>query len=112
MDAHRFFVFAVELIEKLFRDRDDFVSSITQCRHSNRDEVQLEEEILSEHLLLYGFCKRNAGERDDSAIEVDRTGITEPVELFCFNHIEQLCLDRQIDVCDLVENNRAVLREI
>src|SRR5262249_30065166 len=55
---------------------------------------------------------RNARERDDSSVEIDAFRTAEPVELFCFDHVEQLCLYREVDICDFIQDCGSALREI
>src|SRR5262249_42928745 len=104
--------FAVQLRKQKFRDREHLTAAFTQRRYANRNQVQPEEKILPENMTFDGLRQRNARECDDSDVEIDAFGAAEPVELFCLDHVEQLCLYREVDICDFIQDRGSALREI
>src|SRR5262249_7742503 len=112
MNPHGLFVLVVKLKEEIFGDGHNFFSTIPQRRDVNRDQVQPEEEILTEHLSLHRPRQWNTGQRDNSAIQFDGTRASESIKLFGLHNVQQFRLYGKFDIGNFVEHYRAVLCQI
>ncbi len=79
---------------------------------SNRDDVQPVEEILAELAVLHHLPQVEVRGRDDADVDLDRLHAAEAHEVALLDDAQQLGLGLERHVADLVEEDRAAVREV
>ncbi len=101
-----------EALEEMIGKKQHVRLPLTKRRDEDREHVQPVEEVLAERAVrdrLFHVLVRRGNEPD---VHFDGLGAAQALELALLEHAEQLHLRRRLDVADLVEENRAVLREL
>ena len=86
-------------------------AAFAQCRDGNWKNVQPIKEILAEFSLANHLCKVAVSRGNDPHINMNSPGASQPFKLLLLQHAQQLCLQFERNVSDLVQKERASIRE-
>ena len=100
------------LLDEVVDERRDVLLALAQRRELDRDDVQPVEEVLAEASLLDGAPQVDVGGRHDPDVHLDGLDAAEPHELALLHHAQELGLGLEGDVADLVEEQRALVRQL
>ncbi len=81
-------------------------------RHENREDIQPVEEVVAELARRDRPLEILVGGRDQADVGADRLGAAEPLELALLEHAQQLDLGGEVQVANLVEEQRAAVGEL
>ena len=73
--------------------------------------IQSVEQVFPEQLRSDGFFDVLVRCRDHPHIDLDRLAAADALDHLFLQHAQQFCLERQVHVADLVEENRALVRQ-
>ena len=76
------------------------------------EDVQAVVQILAERAVGDRRFEHLVGGGDQAHVDLDRVGAAEPLELALLQHAQQLDLRGQVDVADLVEEQRAAVGQL
>ena len=101
-----------ELLEEVIDEQQEVGFPLPQRRHEDREDVEAVVQVLAEgaggdralHVLVGGG--------DEAHVDLDGLGAAQALELPLLQHPQQLHLGGQVDVADLVEEQRAALGEL
>ena len=97
---------------KCSTERLDVVGSLSEGRYRDREDVQAVVEIVAEALRSNHFAEITVGRGDHAHVDLERTCPADTLELVLLQHAEELGLQLQGDLADLVEEQRATVREL
>ncbi len=83
-----------------------------QRRQPHRHHVEPVEEVLAELALLHHLLERPVRGRHEAHVHLQRLRAAEPLELALLQHPQQLHLHVQGDVANLVQEERAAVRQL
>ncbi len=95
----------------MLHQNGNVVLAIPQRRQVHRDHVQSVEQILPELAVRDTFPQVHVGGRDDPHVDLEGVDAPQPHELPLLNHPQEFRLRFQRHVSDLVEKNRAAVRQ-
>ena len=90
-------------------ERRDLVATFPQRRDREADDVQAVKQIFAKALVLDELFEVRVGGGDDADVDVERARFAERVDLAGLEEAEQLGLQVDVELADLVEEERAVL---
>src|SRR5581483_5450925 len=90
----------------------DLLAALAQRRQRDADDVQAEEEILAEFAVDDALLEILVRRGDDADVDAHVVLAAEARELAVLQHLQQLRLQREAHVPDLVQEHRAVVREL
>ncbi len=96
----------------MFGERPNLVAPLPERRQGDADDVQPEEEILAELSVLYRGLEVPVGRGDHAHVDAHILPSAQPRELAVLEHLQQLRLQWRPHLADLVEEHRAVVREL
>src|SRR5471032_473401 len=82
-----------------------------QRRQRNGDDVQPVEQVLAELVLFHQLRQIGVRRGDDAHVDLDRLDRAEAHEFFFLDDAEEFGLSLQVNVADLVEEDRAAIRD-
>jgi len=100
------------LPEKETGEFRDLVAPLPQRRQRDADDVQPEEEVFAELTIGDRRFEVAVGRCHDSHVDADVVAASEPGELAVLQHLQQFRLQRRMHLADLIEEHRAVIREL
>ncbi len=98
-----------EALEKMSCQGRDVFLSLAERRQEDRDHVQAEEKVLTEHPVTDRFFEVPVRRRDDSDIKFLNLRIPDPAALPFLEKAEQFHLNRQWDLPDFIEEESATV---
>ena len=104
-------VLARELLEEVIDEQQHIRLALAQRRNEQGEDVQAVVEILAERAGRDRLLEILVGRRNQAHVGLDRLGAADALELALLQHAQQLDLRREVDVADLIEKQRAALRE-
>src|SRR6185436_7786492 len=110
LDAAR--MLAGELLEEVIDEQQQVGLPLAQRRDEDGEDVEPVVEILAEGAGGDRLLQVLVGGGDQAHVRLDRLGAADPLELPLLQDTEQLHLRRQVDVADLVEKQRAAVRQL
>jgi hypothetical protein len=105
-------VLARELLEEVIRQQKDVGLSFAQRRHEDREDVEAVIEIVAEFGGRNRLLEVLVRGGDEPDVRVDRLGAAEPLEFALLQDAQQLDLRREVEIADLVEKQRAAVRQL
>ena len=105
-------VFAREAAQKMIRQDRDVIRAFAQRGHMHRKHVEAVIEILAKLALAHVRQQIAVRRRDDADIDLDGAAATDALELALLEHAQELRLQRQRNFAHLVEQERAVVRQL
>src|SRR5690606_3601334 len=90
----------------------DVALALAQRRQAHLDHVEPVVEVLAEATLPDLLQQVAVGRRDQPYVDLDGLDAADPLELLLLDRAEQLHLHVDRDLADLVEEERAVVREL
>ena len=90
----------------------DVLGALAQRRQLDRDDVDPVVEVLAEPPFLDRLLEIDVGRRDQAELGLDRLGAADALDLAFLNRAQQLGLQVEPQVADLVEEQRAVRRQL
>ena len=103
-------ILRVEPFEESRRERGDFLTALTQRRNTDVDNGQTIEEIFAEVAVRERLVEVSIRRRDDARVDLDALAPADPRERQILKDVQQLGLQREGQIADLVEVDRAVVR--
>src|SRR5579862_7454493 len=97
-------------LDEIFRHRNDLARTIAQRGHANLDDIEAIVEVLAKALLAHELLEVLVGRRDNTRVDLDSIGATDALEGFLLQKSEQLDLQRERQIANLVEEDRAAIR--
>ena len=94
------------------RQDEDVVAALAQRRNLDREHRQPEEQVLAELPLGHPLLEVAVGRGDDADVDVQRLGAADPLETPLLERAQDLRLQRQRQLADLVEEQRAAMRQL
>src|SRR5205823_8776551 len=104
-------VFA-DLLHEMLGEQRDVVLALAKRRQKQRDDVEAIVEILAEDVLLDRLLHVEVRGRDDLHVALDRLRSADALEFLVLDDAQQLRLRGQRHLPDLVQENRAAVREL
>src|SRR5262245_44244395 len=99
-----------KLADEVGRKQGNVFATFPQRRHGHGNDVQPKEQILPEEVVFNGFVQVAVRRGDESYIDFDRTRPAESFELTFLEHAQQLGLKHRRKLTDLIEKERAAIR--
>ena len=96
----------------MIREQQDVGLPLPQRRDEDREDVEPVEQVFAERARGNGILEVLVGRRDQPHVDLDRLDAAEPLELMFLEDPQQLHLDPEIDVADLVEEERPAVRAL
>jgi len=96
-------------LREVVDQRRDLFGPLAQGRYHDLEDVQPVVEVLSELAGRHGLLQVLVGGRDDSDVHLDRGVAPDPRELPVLQDVEELGLERRVEIADLVEEDGAVV---
>ena len=90
----------------------EVLGALAQRRQLDRDDVEPVVEVLAEPAFLHRLLEVDVGGGDQAELGLDRLGAADALDLAFLNRAQQLGLQVEPQVADLVEEQRAVRREL
>jgi len=107
-----FFRRSVELREEVLDEQRDVRPALAERRQTHRNHVQAVEQICAERAVRDQLLQVAIGGRDEANVDVDRLDSADALELALLKGAEELHLHLDRDLADLVEEQRAAVREL
>src|SRR5438445_203006 len=104
-------VLAGKPLEELIGEQRDVLFAVPQRRDHDRHHVQPEKEILPEFFALDAFLQVAVRGGNDAHVHFHRAVAAHALELPLLEHPQEFRLERGGNLTDLVEQNRAAVRE-
>ena len=101
-----------ELLEEVVGQQQDVGLALAQRRHEDREHVQPVVEILAELAGGDRLLEILVGGGDQADVGADGLGAAQPLELALLQHAQQLDLRREVQLADLVEEQRAAVGQL
>src|SRR5207249_317608 len=98
--------------QEKIREQRNIFRPLTQRRQLDRDDVDSIEQVFAEPAVLDGLLQVDVGRGDETELRFDRLGSADALDLAFLNRAQQLRLQIEPEVADLVEEERAVRREL
>jgi hypothetical protein len=106
----------VELVRVALREvgdeRRDFLAPLAQRRHPDVDDVETVEQILAETPAPHLAHEIAVGGADGSDVHLEVVAAAHSRELTVLQHVEQLGLQRGMELADLVQEHRAAVGQL
>ena len=112
MRLHVLAVLARELLDEVVGQQQDVGLALAQRRHEDREHVQPVVEILAELAGGDRLLQILVGGGDQADVGADRLGAAQPLELALLQHAQQLDLRREVQLADLVQEQRAAVGQL
>ena len=103
--------FLGHLVEEMIDQQRDVFEPPAERGHLDRHHVQPVEEVFAKPARGHGVGQNHVGGSDHAAIGLDRVGSPHALESAVLKHAQQLRLHSQGHLADLVQEERAALRE-
>ena len=100
------------LADEVLRQQPEIVLPIAQRRQRERDDVEAVEEILAERAGLDRGLEVAVGRRDQPEVDAYRPRAADALELALLQRAQQLRLQRERQLADLVEEQRAAVGQL
>src|SRR6185312_3533406 len=110
--AERPVVLARELLHEQTDEHRDVVRAFAERRQIDAENVQAIKQVGAEASLFHELAERLVRGGDDAHVDADRYGAADAHELALLEHAEQLDLGGRGDFSDLVEEERAGVRQL
>src|SRR5262245_411204 len=112
LQLHVALVLSVEDPEEQRGQRRDLLAALAERGHPDLHDVQPIVEILAKLAVLQGVLEVPVGGCHDPHIDVDELAAADPRKGQILKDVEQLRLQRQGELADLIEKDRAHVREL
>ena len=103
---------AAEAIDEVARQQGNIAGTIAQRRNRDREDRQPEEEILAEPPRGHGGTQTLVRRRHQPHVDLHRRRSADALEAPLFERAQDLGLQRERQVADLVEEERAAVRHL
>src|SRR6266403_5419531 len=101
-----------KLVDEVTGECLDVVRSLPKGRYRDREDVQAIVEIVTKTLRSNHFAQSTVRRGDDAYVDLERVCSADTLELVLLQHTEELRLQLEGDLADLVEEQRAAVREL
>ena len=101
-----------ELLEEVVGQQQEVGLPIAQRRHEDREHVQPVVQVLAERAVRERLLHVLVRRRDEPDVHLDGFGPAHALELALLQHAQELDLRGQVDVADLVKEQRAAFRQL
>jgi hypothetical protein len=91
------------------REQRDVLAALAHRRQLDVDHAQAEVQILAEAAAVDLLAQVAVGRGQDPDVDLDRAIAADPLDLALLEHPQQLRLERDVELADLVEEDRAAL---
>src|SRR5690606_20805372 len=102
----------VELLDDVLDEQRDVAGPLAQRWDLQRDDVQAVVQVLAEVPALDLLLEIAVRRRDQPDVYLERLDATDPLELALLDRAQELDLHLDRDLADLVEEQRAAVREL
>src|SRR5262249_16508046 len=103
---------ARELAHEVLHEKRDVVAPPPEGRHVDRHHVEAIEEVVAKGPLAYRLPEIDIGGREDAHVDRDRPHAAHAIDLAFLEYPEQARLEIETERADLVEEDRAAVREL
>src|SRR4051812_596732 len=100
------------LLEEVTREQRHVFAALAHGRKVDLDRVQTEQQVLPESPSRHFLVEVGIGGREDPDVHATRPRRSDTLEFTRLEHAQQLGLEAERDVRDLVEEERAAVREL
>src|SRR5215470_9967744 len=102
----------VELLDEAVRQRHDVITAVAKRRQRDHEDTQPVEEILAQRSGGQGSRRRTVRSGDDPDIHATLLAAPDAPKRPILENAEELGLHGGIHLCDLIEQERAPIREL
>ena len=88
------------------------LDALAQRRDADRDDVDAVEQVLAERALAHAALEVDVGGGDQPELHLDRLAAADPLDLALLDGAQQLGLEVELQVADLVEEQRAAVGQL
>ena len=110
--AHGLLLLAADLADEMLDEQRDVIDALAQRRQQDGDDVEPIVEVVAELPFLHHLLEVAVRRGDDAHIDMHRLLAAYAVELLLLEHAQQLDLHVLVHLRDLIEEDRAVVREL
>ena len=101
-----------ELVDEMARQDQHIVAALAQRRNLDREHRQPEVQILAELTLAHSLFEVAVRRRYDARVDVKRLRTADTLELLLLEGSKDLGLEREWQIADLVEEQRAAMGQL
>ena len=98
--------------EKMLDEQRDVLPAVAKRRDDEREHVQPVIEVLAEGMRGHRRQQVLVGGRHDADVRLDRRRAADPHEPLALQHAEEFGLKAHVHVADLIEEHRALVRQL
>ena len=98
--------------DEVLDQQGQILGPLAQRRQMQRHDVQTIVEIRTERAVSHRLLEIAIGGRDDPHVDVDALLAADTHELALLDHPQELRLQRRRELADLVQEDRALIREL
>ena len=111
-DAQPALVACVELFQEVLDQQRNVFAPLAQRRQGDRDHVDAVIEVLAECTARHRLLQVAVGGENQAHVHLDRFVAADALELAFLQHTQQLGLECRRDLADLVQEQRAAVRQL
>ena len=101
-----------ELVDEMARQDQHIVATLAQGRNLDREHRQAEVQILADLTLVHSLFEVAVRRRYDASVDVKRLRTADTLELLLLEGSQDLGLEREWQIADLVEEERAAMGQL